>query len=213
MKRARNSYRTFSFAPVALATLLPLLSLTSAGCGLLIGNIKPVEEKSDQYGVADLAKDNPKAWTRLSASQQGADVRDPDVTATEVPDVAFQSPKTAAVISINSSCHLIGRGDDAPEPKAAPAEGADGELRTLAKQLTFGISNVTHRTEKTLTIQGSPALQTTLQGRINHNDIALRTVVLRKNGCVYDLLYMAPPAHFAENEADFDHFVASLRLK
>jgi hypothetical protein len=179
--------------------LLIFLVGLASGCGLLIGNVKPVEEKSDQYGVADLTKESPGKWNRLSAKQQGGDTANPEATATEVPDAAYQSPKTAAVISINSSCRS--------------GETADADLKALANQLTYGISDVSRRTEQKLTLQGTEALETTVQGKMNHNDIALKTVVLRKNGCIYDLLYMAPPEHFAANEPDFDKFVASLRLK
>jgi hypothetical protein len=184
------------------------LAALSSGCGLLIGNVKPVEEKSDQYGIADLAKENPQVWARLTDTQQGADAKDPEATSTEVPDVAFQSARSAAVISINSSCRPPESALSSNEPRD-PSE----DLKALANQLTYGISQISQRTERNLTLQGAPALQTTLQGKMNRNDIALRTVVLRKNGCVYDLLYMAPPARFKDNEADFDHFVASLRLK
>jgi hypothetical protein len=41
----------------------------------------------------------------------------------------------------------------------------------------------------------------------------LRTVVLRRGSCVYDLMYVARPEHFKDNEPDFAHFIASLKLK
>jgi hypothetical protein len=179
-----------------------LLLATGPGCGLLIGNIKPVDEKSDHYGVAELDKENPKVWTKLTPAQEGADSHDPETTTTEVPDVAFQSSRTAAVVSINSSCR-----------PTTDTEAAQSDLRVLANQLTYGITDISHRTERNLTVQSLPALETALQGRMNGNEISLKAVVLKKNACIYDLLYMAPPAHFADNEPDFDHFVASLRLK
>jgi hypothetical protein len=191
MTRIRTLTRT---APLAL-----MLLGFGPGCGLLIGNVKPVDEKSDQYGMADLSKENPKVWTRLTPAQEGADGRDPETTATEVPDMAFQSSKTAAVISINSSC------------RSGSAESKD--LKALTNQLLFGISDISRRVEKDLAVQNTPALETTLQGRMNGNEIALRSVVLKRRACVYDLLYMAPPSNFAENEPEFNHFVASLRLK
>jgi hypothetical protein len=179
-----------------------VFSFLASGCGLLLGNIRPVDEKSDQYGVADLAKENPKIWTKLTPAQEGGDSHDPEVTTTEVPDVAFQSTRTAAVISINSSCR-----------PTTDAQADPGDLRALASQLTYGITDTSRRTERNLTLQSIPALETDLQGRMNGNDISLKAIVLKKSTCVYDLLYMAPPAHFADNEPDFDHFVASLRLK
>lgn len=196
MRSARTST---SLTGLLLRLLLLSVASFGTGCGLLIGNVKPVEEKSDQYGVIDLAKDNPAVWTRLTDKQQGGDMKNPEATATEIPDAAYQSSKSAAVISINSSCRT--------------GETSEVDLKALANQLTYGLSNISQRSERNLTLQGTKALQTTVQGKLNQNEIALRTVVLRKNGCIYDLLYMAPPARFAENEPDFERFVASLRLK
>jgi hypothetical protein len=192
----------FSPRSFILLASITVLAGGATGCGLLIGNVKPVDEKSDQYGVADLAKENPKLWTRLTPAQEGADVREPETTSTEIPDVAFQSSRTAAVISINSSCRPTQR-----------AELDHMDLQALTNQLTYGITDPAKRSERNLTIQSVPALESQVEGRMNGNPIAIKTVVLRKNSCVYDLLYMAPPAHFAENEPDFDHFVASLRLR
>jgi hypothetical protein len=190
-----NSSRT-----LLLAALLPFVLLADTGCGLLFGTVKPVDEKSDQYGVMDLSKENPAVWTRLNATEEGGDVKHPETTATEISDVAFQSKKTAAIVSLNSSCR-------------PNADNQNADLRTLTDPLLLGISNVAQRVEKNMTIQSTPALETTVEGQVNGQDISLRSVVLRRNSCVYDLLYMAPPAHFASNEADFSHFVASLRLK
>lgn len=182
--------------------LVPLLLASGPGCGLLIGNIKPVDERSDHYGVAALDKENPKVWSKLTPAQEGASSLDPETTTTEIPDVAFQSAQTAAVVSINSSCR-----------PSTETESPQSDLRVLANQLTYGITDISHRAERNLTVQSLPALETQLQGRMNGNDISLKAIVLKKNTCIYDLLYMAPPAHFADNEPDFDHFVASLRLK
>jgi hypothetical protein len=41
----------------------------------------------------------------------------------------------------------------------------------------------------------------------------LRTFVLRRGDCVYDLMYVARPDRFAENEQDFSRFADSLKLK
>jgi hypothetical protein len=192
-----------------ISTVFPLLTayaLAASGCGLLIGNVKPVDEKSDHYGVLDLSKDKPSAWTRLDPAEGEPDAtRDPETTRTEVSDVAFQAKRSPSIIALNSSCR----------PSTHKPEQGDekDQLRELTDQLLLGISGATQRVEKNLTIQTTPALETTLQGKMNGRPISVRTVVLRRNACVYDLLYMAPPTHFEENEKDFSNFVASLRIK
>ena len=51
---------------LTLSALLALLLMMLAGCGtgVLIGNVKPVDEKSESYGVMDLTKGNPD-WIKL----------------------------------------------------------------------------------------------------------------------------------------------------
>jgi len=184
-----------------LATSL-LVLVTSSGCGLLLGNIKPVDEKSETYGVADLSKENPAEWTRLDPSatdKNTPDAQAPDSRSSEISDVVYQSKKTAATISINSACRT---GDE-----------AETDLRKISDLLFLGISDVTLRDEKPLQLQGTPALQTTLIGNLNHERVQIRTVVLKRSDCVYDVIYLAPPQSFSKNEKDFAHFVDSLRLK
>lgn len=174
----------------ALITLL----LTQTACGLLIGNIKPVDEKSDAYGVADLSKETP-GWTKLDAA-----VRDSEDTSSDISDVAYQSQKTSSIISLNSAC----RPNTEKNPKT---------LKEFTNLLLLGISDVSLREEKDLTLQDSPALQTTIRGKLNGEEMMLQTVVLRRRSCVYDLMYVARPEYFAENEPTFAHFIASLRVK
>lgn len=178
-----------------------------AACSTLIGNVKPVDEKSETYGVADLAREN-SDWIKLSAAEQGLqNSKDPRESSDsqEIPDIAFQSKQTASIISLNSACR-----PNTPEN----IEKSDvEELRNFSQQLLLGISDVTQRDEKVMTVQKSPALETTIQGKLNGEAMMLRTVVLRRARCVYDLMYVARPERFSKQESDFSHFVASLKLK
>src|SRR5262249_5978136 len=124
---------------------------------------------------------------------------------TEVSDVAYQSKKTASVISLNSACRPS---NIKPENKSVEAD-----LRSLTDVLLLGAHDVTLRDEREATVQGTPALQTTMRGSMNGEEVMIRTVVLRRKTCIYDLVYVARPNTFATNEQDFSHFVSSLRLK
>lgn len=179
---------------LTLSALLALLLMMLAGCGtgVLIGNVKPVDEKSESYGVMDLTKGNPD-WIKL-------DPKSGDINSTEIEDVAFQSKSTAAIVSLNSACR------DSKEYE-------NKDLRSLTNVLLLGAADVTLRDEKELTVSGNPALQTTIEGKINSEKIMLRTVVIKRRTCVYDLVYVARPQTFDAHVEDFSHFVASLRLK
>lgn len=167
----------------------------------MIGNIKPIDEKSEAYGVLDLSKQRPEEWQRLDLSAV-ADSKDPDAKATEVSDVVYQSKKNASTISLNSACRQ----------NAQYSDSLKG-LRDLSNLLFFGISDIMQRDENQLSIQGTPALQTTVRGKIKSEDIMIRTVVLHRHSCIYDMVYLTPPDRFKNNETDFSQFVASLRLK
>jgi hypothetical protein len=189
-----------------LPVILSLFFLGSSGCGVLIGNTPPVDQKSDSYGIAELSKENAD-WTKLDPKQAGAgaDVNDPGTTPTEVSDVAYQSKKTSSVISLNSACR--------PSNSKPESKSVEADLRSLTDVLLLGAHNVTLRDERPATVQGTPALQTTMRGSMNREEVMIRTVVLRRKTCIYDLVYVARPDTFAINEQDFTHFVASLRLK
>jgi hypothetical protein len=190
---------------VLLLLALPTLGLYASGCAVVIGNVRPEDQKSDSYGVADLTKTNPD-WVRLDPKKgDGSDNYDPNTTPTEVSDVAYQSKATSSVISLNSACRP---NREVPEGRTIPED-----LRALTDVLLLGASKVTLRTETSLTLQSSPALETTIMGLINGETVEIRAVVLRRRTCIYDLLYVSRPVSFAAHEPEFSQFVASLRLK
>ena len=183
--------------------LLVAASIFAAtGCSTLIGSVRPAEEKSDTYGVIDLSSDPTHEWAHLTDQQSGLnseEAKNSDSRSTEVADSAYQNKKTSAIISINSACRI-----QSPDHE---------DLHEDSKLLFLGISDITLREEVPMVIQATPALRTTLEGKLQTEPVKLRAVVLRRKACLYDLLYVARPEHFPANEADFERFVASLRLK
>src|SRR4051812_47677682 len=89
-----------------LPCLFVLASATISGCAL-IGNVKPVAEKSESYGVMDLSKENPE-WVKLDTSEtrsgENSSGGSQETETTEVSDVAYQSKRNASIISLNSAC-------------------------------------------------------------------------------------------------------------
>jgi len=178
----------------AAAALGAVLATTAAGCSILIGNVKPSSEKAEGYGVMDLTRHSPP-WVRLEAEEPDSDVS----TEGDTSDVAYQSPSTASIISLNSSC-----GQDA---------GDERDLKAITNLVLLGITAAAGREERKIRAAGLPALQTTVRGKLNGETMMLRTVVLRNESCSYDLMYVARPRHFASEEAVFTSFVTSLRLE
>lgn len=173
--------------------LLLVAVLSETGCSLLIGNIKPVEEKSRSYHVLDLSREGGE-WDKLENKDAKQDPK-----ATDTSDLAYQSKKNASIISLNSACR-------------SSLEARDQDLKGFTDVLLLGISDITLREEKQITLQNAPALETTVRGQLGGEPIMLRTVVLRRRDCLYDLMYVSRPDRFSEKEAEFSRFVASLKL-
>ncbi len=174
--------------------LVVLLLVIHTACGILLGNVKPVEEKSKNYEVLNLSSED-SDWLRVPGDKTS------EANAKGVFDMAYQSKATASIISLNSAC------------RAQPVEQTPVALKTLARPLFFGVSDVTLREEKDLTIAKGPAFETTIRGNLGAKEMIMRAVVLHRSGCIYDLMLIAQPKYFMECEAAFSHFVASLKIK
>ncbi|MFL5814630.1 MAG: hypothetical protein ACJ763_13730 [Bdellovibrionia bacterium] len=193
-------------APVPFLVMLIMSGASFSGCSVVVGNVKPIEEKSTEYGVMDLSHTNPD-WQKLDPAKtaaQSESVKEQDVSPTEVTDVAYQSKSTASIISLDSACRLA---PDSLRP------GAERDLKTLTDLLLLGITDVTLREERGMEVQKTPALETTIIGKLNGEAMQIRTVVLKRQNCVYDLVYMSRPQYFERQLSDFSHFVASLKLR
>jgi hypothetical protein len=176
------------------------------GCGLLLGSVKPVEEKSDNYRVLDLNRQDPD-WNKLSNGERdlGTGSENAPVTKDQnqnsSADLAYQSKRTSSIVSLNSACRES-REDAKPE-----------ELEEFSKLLFLGMTDIVHREERAARVADLPALETTVEGRLNGEPMKLKAIVLRKEDCIYDLMYVARPDRFPEHVEDFTRFVSSLKLK
>lgn len=177
-----------------LAPLFFLLAIGASGCGVLLGNVKPVDEKADTYRILDLSRENPD-WEKLENPKPTDDTE-----STEMTDVAYQSKRTASIISLNTACR-------------ERVKNPTSTLRQFTQELLLGFADVSEKKERELTHRDVPALETTITGKLRGQPMSLRAVVIRKDECLYDLMYVARPAHFSEQESDFSRFVESLRLR
>ncbi len=177
--------------------------VTLSSCSTLVGNVKPVDLKSTAYGVLDLAKENPAIWTRLG----DAELRPKDAQigtnkkafSSEVTDIAYQSKRTSAIVSLNSTCR----------------EGRDeiADLAPYLHELLLGITEVSERTDRSRRVSDADALEEIVAGKMAGEQTKIQALVLSKNGCIYDLMYISRPERFPAHEADFNRFVSSLRLR
>jgi hypothetical protein len=95
-------------------------------------------------------------------------------------------------LAVNATCD---KADDVP-------------LHVLTNHLLFGIDDRREQTRTPITVDGRAALRTRLEGRLDGVQVELELVVLKKDGCTYDLLLIARPGSFALREPEFARFVA-----
>jgi hypothetical protein len=132
------------------------------------------------YKNADLSfrlADVPAGWRRL----EGDDAL-----------LAFRDDADLASIVLNGRC---GRdGDDVP-------------LQALTHHLFLSVTDRVIESEQKLSLDGREALHTELTAKLDGVDMHFVVFVLKKNGCVYDLVQIAPPSPSRESRDQFIQFV------
>lgn len=106
--------------------------------------------------------------------------------------VGFFNDDVGAVIEANATCR-----DDAD---AAP-------LGALTRQLLIGYTERQIESQEKVALDNREALHTRLTAKLDGVPMQLDLYVLKRNGCIFDLSYAAPPATAARGQADFARFV------
>src|SRR4051794_25732681 len=106
--------------------------------------------------------------------------------------VGYCSQAVGGVIEANATCR-----DDA---EAAP-------LKTLTRQLLIGYTQRRIESQKPVPPDRREALRTRVSARLDGVPITLDLYVLKRNGCIFDLSYAAPPDAFDRGSDDFQRFV------
>jgi len=106
--------------------------------------------------------------------------------------VGYFSDAAGAVIEANATCR-----DDA---EAAP-------LGALTRQLLIGYTERHIQSQTTVPLDEREALHTVVDAKLDGVPVTLDLYVMKRNGCIFDLSYAAPPDSFARGAADFQRFV------
>jgi hypothetical protein len=110
--------------------------------------------------------------------------------------VAYRDDSRRATIAVNARC-----GKDAD----------DVPLEALRQHLFIYFTDRQIQDQQTLPIDGREALKTVLLARLDGVQKAFISYVLKKNGCVYDFLYICEPATLESATPAFDAFVRGFR--
>lgn len=107
-------------------------------------------------------------------------------------DLAWGGPE-GEVIAVNSECRDHG----------------DPSLVVLTNHLLIGFEDRRVVEREELRLAGRGALRTHLKASLDGLPVEMELTVLKKDGCVYDLTYLAPPSRFDANLATYRRLVAS----
>jgi hypothetical protein len=106
--------------------------------------------------------------------------------------VAYRDDRTPATIAVGGRCGKDG--DDVP-------------LESLTHHLFFEFTDRTLENQTALQLDGRAALRTDLVAKLDGVEKRFSIFVLKKNGCVYDFLYIAPPDAPSDGQKIFVAFV------
>ena len=106
--------------------------------------------------------------------------------------VGYFSDDVGGVFEANASCR-----DDA---EASP-------LSTLTRQLLIGYTERKVASQTTVPLDRREALRTRVDVKLDGVPMTLELYVMKRNGCIFDLSYAAPPDAFARGAGDFQRFV------
>ena len=106
--------------------------------------------------------------------------------------LAFRDDRTPASVAISGRCGKDG--DDVP-------------LEALTHHLFLEFTDRTVESQTRIQLDGREALHTELTAKLDGVEKRFTVFVLKKNGCVYDFVHVAPVAAGAEGRRQFVGFV------
>lgn len=110
-------------------------------------------------------------------------------------DVAWFDPATRGLIHVDHTCD---RAMDTPLP-------------SLVQHLLIGFTQRETILEETVPFDRREARHVVVHARLDGVPRSLELYVMKKDGCVYDLGFVAPPERFESGRPAFDAFVRGFR--
>lgn len=106
-------------------------------------------------------------------------------------DGAWQNPDNGNSISYLSTCN----------------EQADPTLEVATDEVLAAFGETKQLSQKKLEFDGRDALDTEAEARVEGVPTKIRTLIFKKNGCLYTLSLIGLSKHFAKGVAPFENFV------
>jgi hypothetical protein len=110
-------------------------------------------------------------------------------------DVAYRDAPHEGSVLFDVRCH--DRDGDAP-------------LASLTEHLIMGTTERDVGKQETIPFDGREAMHTVMSAKLDGVPLQYDLYVMKKDGCVYDVVYVAPAARFAGGAPTFEAFAAGL---
>jgi hypothetical protein len=99
-----------------------------------------------------------------------------------------------------------GRGSSILVSGRCDLKADDVPLVALTNQLIMGTTDRETVKEEVIPFDRREARHTVMKAKLDGVPLVWDLYVMKKNGCVYDMVYVAPPDHFDEGSAAFEKF-------
>lgn len=86
----------------------------------------------------------------------------------------------------------------------------DAPLSVLTEHLIMGTTEREYDSQETIPFDGREAMHTLMRAKLDGVPMQYDIYVMKKNGCVYDLVYIAPPERFSQGAPAFEAFARGL---
>ena len=140
--------------------------------------------------------------TKKQIAMKGYRIKGPendwDSVAAGSADYAWYNPKIGATIYVDANCGS--RFEDRP-------------LHDSVYSMTAGIRTSDEPIERALFLDGREALMVQSKGKMDGVHIQMATVVLSKDRCLYDFVYMTRPEHFTAGFGDFHQLLHTFETR
>jgi len=157
----------------------PLVVVTLTGLAALGGCGGPQFDGTTYHAgnVAFRVGPTPSTWRRIEVSH-GA--------------LAFRDDGRDATIAVTGRCGV---------------DGEDVPLSALTQHLFLSFTEREILEQKVVPLDGREAMNTVLSAKLDGVPKKFDVWVLKKDGCVYDFLYIVRPDRFDQGVTEFDRFV------
>lgn len=169
------------FARVAWRLALAVALASAFGAGAC-ASVRAFDGRVYRSGpVAFELREIPTGWRRI------------DLDAADVRSLSFRDDANESSVVVTARCGR--RGDDAP-------------LEALTNHLLIGTTEREFLKEDTIPFDGREARHTVVRAKLDGVSMTYSLFVLKKDGCVYDFVRVAPPAKFEAGASSFQRFVS-----